>query len=97
MITGWESLEVIEATLADNRRRFAERIGAEQVTVRRPQTGVTVVIGVDGFLDAVRIEDRARRRRTAADVAAVVAAAVREAERAAADRRREIAESLEDG
>ena len=96
MITGWESPEVLDATVADTMRRFAERIAADRLTIRGPEPGITVVIGADGFLVTVEIAQRVRRRRTAAEVAGLVAAAVRGAERAAADRRVEIAAAMEE-
>lgn len=95
MTTGWESPEVLRATLTDIMRRFADRVTSEHLTVRGPEQGMTVVVGADGFLVAVGIEHSVRRRRTASEVAAIVAAAVRNAELVAADRRREIAETME--
>lgn len=92
MITGWERIEQLRAAAADQARRYAHRIGAETITVGGPEDGVTVVIGVDGFLVDVRIDALARRRRTPAALATLSIALVREAEQAARRRRARIRE-----
>jgi DNA-binding protein YbaB len=95
MITGWESADVLYATVTDTLRRYAERIATERLTIGRIEDGVTVVIGVDGYLVAVEIEDWVRRRYDAAQVAEFVADAVRRAEVAADKRRHELAAGME--
>ena len=95
MITGWESPEVLYATVTDTLRRYADRIATEKLTVGRIEDGVTVVIGVDGYLVSVEVENWVRRRYDAAQVAEFVADAIRRAEHAADQRRHELAAGME--
>ena len=95
VITGWESPEVLRATLTDVLRRGAARIAADRLTVGGPEDEVTVVIGADGFLVSVDIAETLRDECPPAEVAGIVAAAVRRAERAAAARRRVLADTAD--
>jgi DNA-binding protein YbaB len=95
MITGWESADVLYATVTDTLRRYADQIATQRLTIGRIEDGVTVVIGVDGYLASVEIENWVRRRYDAAQVAEFVADAVRRAEVAADERRHELAAGME--
>jgi hypothetical protein len=95
MITGWESPEVLYATVTDTLRRYADQIATERLTIGRIEDGITVVIGVDGYLASVEIENWVRRRYDAVQVAEFVVDAVRRAEFAADKRRHELAAGME--
>ena len=96
MITGWEPPHVLFASLAERVADYAARAEAEQMTVTDTDGGVTVVIGVTGFLTAVEIDARLRHRRPAKQLAGMVVAAIRKAEQTALHRRAELAANLGD-
>jgi hypothetical protein len=91
MISGYESAEVLYATMADIARNYADRVAAERLTVGRARDGVTVVIGADGFLVRVDVAGWLRRRYAPEPVARLVLDTIRKAELAAGERRRELA------
>lgn len=94
MITGWESPDVLYASLAERLGSYADRFEAEQVTVTDADGGVTVVIGLTGFLSGVDIDPQLRNRCPARALAGLVVAAISKAERAARERRDEVTAQL---
>lgn len=92
VITGWEPPDVLIAALVRQVTDYANRIQDEELTVTNG--GVTVVIGLDGFLTEVRVEPRLRNRCPADELAAQVLAVIGKAERAARERRDDLTNEI---
>jgi hypothetical protein len=95
VITGWESADVLYAAAAERIGRCTSRIDAEELAVTDERGEVTVVIGLAGFLSGVRIAASLRRRYPPATVVQTVLATIGRAERAAWERRVELATTME--